>query len=158
MNKSTQNAMFSSKKQDWTTPQAFYERLNRMFGPFDLDPCSSEENAKCENFFTESDDGLEQDWDGHNVFANPPYGREVAKWIKKGYEESRKDDTTVVLLVAARPDTKAWHKYIMKADEIYFVKGRLKFGEGKNSAPFPSAVVVFRNDRRQQTIGTLERT
>ena len=79
---------------------------------------------------------------------NPPYGRGIKEWIKKAYEESRKEDTTVVMLIPARTDTRYWHDYVMKANDLYFVKGRLKFGNGENSAPFPSAVVVFENTPR----------
>lgn len=157
MNTATQKVMFSSKKQDWATPQDFFDKLNWQFGPFDLDPCASPQNAKCANFFTEPEDGLSKDWGGHTVFVNPPYGRSVGTWIKKAFEESRKDNTTVVCLIAARPDTRYWHDYVMHADEVYFVKGRLKFGDGENSAPFPSAVVVFKNGNRQQIFGAMNR-
>jgi|TARA_R110000782_G_scaffold186073_1_gene276150 phage N-6-adenine-methyltransferase len=135
--------MFSSKVQDWATPQDFFDKVNTELGPFTLDACASEQNAKCNKFFTAKDDGLTQDWYGNNVFVNPPYGRGIDKWIKKAYEESQKSRTRVVMLIPARTDTKYWHDYVMKADVIYFVKGRLKFGGSENAAPFPSAVVVF---------------
>jgi len=143
MNNSTQEIMFSSKTNEWSTPQDFYERLNNRFN-FDLDPCCTSETAKCENYFTKDDDGLIQDWSGHRTFMNPPYGREIGKWIKKAYEEGLKPNTQVVCLIPSRTDTKYWHNYCMKASEIYFIKGRLKFGNSKNAAPFPSAVVIFR--------------
>ena len=85
-----------------------------------------------------------QSWSRHRAFVNPPYGREISKWVKKAYEEGLKPHTTVVCLLPSRTDTKWWHDYCMKANEIYFVKGRLKFGNSKNAAPFPSVVVVFR--------------
>ena len=135
--------MFSSKSSEWETPRNFYDRLNRAFG-FDLDPCCTEETAKCEKYFTEEEDGLSKSWEGHRVFMNPPYGREINKWIKKAYEEGGKVGTTVVCLIPSRTDTKYWHDYCMKANEIYFIKGRLKFGDSNNAAPFPSAVVIFR--------------
>jgi len=135
--------MFSSKVRDWATPQDFYDKVNTQLGPFTLDACASAQNAKCNKFFTVEQDGLAQDWYGNNVFLNPPYGRGIDKWIKKAYEESLKSRTRVVMLVPARPDTKYWHNYIMKANEIHFVKGRLKFGGCENPAPFPSAVIVF---------------
>jgi hypothetical protein len=87
---------------------------------------------------------LAKDWEGHKVFMNPPYGRQIGRWIEKAYKEAQKQDTTVVALIPARTDTRYWHDYVMKAAAIYFVKGRLKFGDGGNSAPFPSAVVVFK--------------
>ena len=143
MDKKTQKVMFSSKTNEWETPAEFYNSLEKRF-QFTLDPCATPKTAKCTKYFTEEDDGLSQDWSGNTVFMNPPYGREIKKWIKKAYQESRKSGTTVVCLIPSRTDTKYWHEYCMKAHEVYFVKGRLKFGESKNSAPFPSAVVVFK--------------
>ena len=143
MDKNTKQVMFSSKTGNWATPQDFFDKLNWRFGPFDLDPCASTHNTKCANFFTKSENGLEKEWGGFTCFVNPPYGRGIDKWIEKGYNEAMKNETKVVMLIPARTDTKYWHKYVMKASEIHFVKGRLKFGDSKNSAPFPSAVVVF---------------
>lgn len=81
---------------------------------------------------------------GYNVFCNPPYGRKIGAWVQKCYEESRKPNTLVVLLIPARTDTAYFHDYIYhKAKEIRFVRGRLKFGDAKQSAPFPSMVVIF---------------
>ena len=145
VNKATQKVMFSSSTGNWATPQAFFDRLDWRFGPFDLDPCASTHNTKCSNFFTKEEDGLSKDWAGFTAFVNPPYGRGIDRWIKKGYEESLKEGTRIVMLIPARTDTKYWHKYVMKAAEIHFVRGRLKFGDSTNSAPFPSAVVVFDN-------------
>jgi len=143
MNSQVQKVMFSSKSSEWTTPQDFYEELNKVYN-FTLDPCATKESAKCEKYFTPEDDGLNQDWTGHTVFMNPPYGRSIKLWIKKAWEASRKGGTTVVCLIPARTDTRYWHDYCMKAHRVYFVKGRLKFGGETNSAPFPSAVVVFK--------------
>jgi len=144
MDKTTQGVMFSSKSNDWATPQDFYNQLDAEFG-FTLDPCASQASAKCSSFYTADDDGLSKNWEGQTVFMNPPYGRKIGNWIQKAYEEGEKSNTRVVALIPARTDTKYWHNYCMKATEIRFVKGRLKFGHGntKNSAPFPSAVVVF---------------
>ena len=144
MDKKTQGIMFSSKSNDWATPQDFYNQLDAEFG-FTLDPCASQASAKCSSFYTADDDGLSKDWEGQTVFMNPPYGRKIGNWIQKAYEEGEKSNTRVVALIPARTDTKYWHNYCMKATEIRFVKGRLKFGQGntKNSAPFPSAVVIF---------------
>ena len=143
MKKHDAKVLFSSKSMEWATPRPFFMRLNEEFG-FTLDPCAQPHNALCSKYFTEEDDGLIQSWQGHRAFVNPPYGRAVGAWVKKCYEESRKPDTTVVMLIPARTDTKYWHNYVMKADELHLVKGRIKFGGGTNSAPFPSAVVVFR--------------
>ena len=133
---------FSSKTDDWATPQSFFNRLDNEFN-FTLDPCANELNAKCPKFFTKDDDGLTQSWAGERVFMNPPYGRVIGDWVRKAYEEAQNDNTVVVALIPARTDTKYWHEYVMKAKEIRLVKGRLKFGDGRNSAPFPSAVVIF---------------
>jgi phage N-6-adenine-methyltransferase len=144
--------MFSSKTAEWTTPQAFYDRLNQEFN-FTLDPCCTDETAKCSTYYTEADDGLTQPWAGHSVFMNPPYGRSIKDWIRKAYEESRNPNTVVVALIPARTDTRYWHDYCMEASEIRFIKGRLKFGESNNSAPFPSAVVVFGSGSNPQISG-----
>lgn len=152
MDKDTRKVMFSSKTAEWTTPQAFYDRLNQEFN-FTLDPCCTDETAKCSAYYTEADDGLAQPWAGHSVFMNPPYGRSIKDWIRKAYEESRKPNTVVVALIPARTDTRYWHDYCMEASEIRFIKGRLKFGESNNSAPFPSAVVVFGSGSNPQISG-----
>ena len=135
--------MFSSKTDLWSTPKHFYEELNREFS-FTLDPCATKENAKCARYYTEKENGLTKNWENEKVFCNPPYGRAIKQWVKKCYEEGSKDNTTVVMLIPARTDTKYFHEYIYhRAKEIRFVKGRLKFGDSKNSAPFPSMVVIF---------------
>ncbi len=132
---------FSSKSNEWETPSDLFNELNNEFS-FTLDPCCTLETAKCDAFYTKEYDGLSKPWTGHNVFMNPPYGREIIKWMEKAYNESKAENTMVVCLVPARTDTKWWHEYAMKG-EIRFIKGRLKFGGHKNSAPFPSAIVIF---------------
>ena len=139
-------ALFSSEKDDWATPQYFFDELNREFN-FTLDPCADESNYKCNEYFTREQNGLTKNWGGHIVFCNPPYGREIYKWVEKCYYEGHKEHTTVVLLIPARTDTRHFHDFIKHRAEVRFVKGRLKFGEGKNSAPFPSMVVVFRGPK-----------
>lgn len=136
------NALFSSATDLWATPQEFFDKYDKIFN-FTLDPCATSENAKCAAYFTKEDNGLEQQWKG-TVWMNPPYGREIIKWMKKAYESSIQG-ATVVCLVPARTDTKWWHDYAMKG-EIEFIRGRLKFGDSKNSAPFPSAVVIFKGN------------
>ncbi len=132
---------FSSKTDEWSTPQDFFDKVVLEFGAFDLDPCCTTESAKAPCFFTKETDGLNRHWRG-KVWMNPPYGRTIGKWMKKAYESSLSPETMVVCLVPARTDTAWWHDYAMKG-EIRFIRGRLKFGEAKNSAPFPSALVVF---------------
>lgn len=144
MNTKTQKVMFSSAKDEWATPQDFYDGLNSKYN-FTLDPCATAQNTKCPKFFTQQDDGLSQDWGGHNVYVNPPYSN-VKVWVEKALKESKKENTTIVMLVAARTDTKFFHEYCTKANQIFFIKGRLKFGGSTNSAPFPSMVVVFGGD------------
>ena len=150
---------FSSQRDNWETPQDFFDRYDRVYH-FNLDAASSDENAKCEKHFTIKDDGLKQNWAGHTVWLNPPYGRQIGKWVQKAYEESLKPDTTVVCLLPARTDTKWFHDYCTKG-EITFVRGRLKFinrnlpsyrEDGKfqkSPAPFPSMVVVFDNRKKE---------
>ena len=136
---------YSSKTNEWSTPQAFFDELNKEFN-FTLDPCATSENAKCTKYFTVEDDGLKQDWSNDIVFMNPPYGREIKYWVQKAYEESLKG-ATVVCLIPARTDTAYWHNYIFgKADDIRFIKGRLKFGGSKNPAPFPSAIIIYKGE------------
>jgi phage N-6-adenine-methyltransferase len=135
--------MFSSKTDLWSTPQDFFDKLNEEFN-FTLDPCANSENTKCKKHYTKEQNGLIQDWGGEIVFCNPPYGRVIKDWVKKCYEESKKPNTTVVMLIPARTDTIYFHQYIYKkVKEIRFIKGRLKFGDSKNSAPFPSMLVIF---------------
>lgn len=138
--------LFSSNKEDWETPIDFFNILDEEFH-FSLDPCADHNNHKCDKYYTKEQDGLSQDWGGNSVFCNPPYGREsTARWIKKCSEEARKPNTTVVMLIPSRTDTKAFHEYIYGKAEIRFVKGRLKFGGSKYGAPFPSMIVIFRGE------------
>lgn len=134
--------LFSSSSDEWVTPDLLYNKLNEEF-KFDLDPCSTDENAKCIEHFTKEDNGLSKDWRGRRVFCNPPYS-EINKWVEKAYYETCKDNTLVVMLIPSRTDTKYFHNYIYNRTEIRFIKGRLKFSNSKNSAPFPSMVVIFR--------------
>ena len=133
---------FSSETVEWSTPPATFAELHAEFG-FTLDPCATPENATCPIFYTKAEDGLAQSWDGQVVFMNPPYGREIGKWMQKAYDSWSQGGATVVCLVPARTDTAWWHDYAMRG-EIRFLRGRLKFGAGTQSAPFPSAVIVFR--------------
>lgn len=131
--------LFSSNKEDWETPQELFDKLDQEFN-FTVDVASSEENHKCNRYYTEKENGLKQNWDNEIVWCNPPYGRKIGEWVKKASESS----TTVVMLLPARTDTKWFHEYIYNKAEIRFIKGRLKFGNSVNSAPFPSMIVIFR--------------
>lgn len=124
--------LMTSLSPHWSTPKWLYDELDKEFR-FDDDPCPLRSRQ----------DGLHRRW-GQRVFVNPPYGREIGKWVEKAYLSFKQGGSVVVCLLPSRTDTKWWHDYIMKADEIRFIKGRLKFGGSKNSAPFPSCVVIFK--------------
>lgn len=133
------NVHFSSRTDDWETPAELFAELNEIFH-FDLDACATRENAKCSRYFTKRDDALSKRWTG-TVWMNPPYGREIAAFMRKAYEESL-SGATVVCLVPSRTDTAWWHRYA-KQGQIIFLRGRLRFGAATASAPFPSAIVIF---------------
>jgi len=144
------SALYSNRTDEWPTPQSLFNELNAEF-KFTLDPCASANNAKCREFFTKVDDGLKQDWSNPRVFCNPPYGKTMREWARKCYEASQLG-ALVVLLAHSRTDTRWFHDWVYgKAHEIRFVRGRLKFGDGRQSAPFPSMVAVFlpRSERRR---------
>ena len=132
--------MYCSKSCEWETPQEFFDRLNAIYH-FELDVCATPENTKCNQYYTKEQNGLLQKWHG-TCWMNPPYGREIRKWMHKAYQ-SAKEGAIVVCLVPARTDTAWWHDTVMQGGQIQFIRGRLKFGNSRNSAPFPSAIVVF---------------
>ena len=134
---SINKGMMTSKTDVWETPQAFFNEINKEFN-FTLDVCCNEDNHKCDLYFTEKENGLTQKWTGI-CWMNPPYGRDIIKWVKKADESN----CLVVGLLPARTDTKWFHDYCIK-HEVRFIKGRLKFGGSKNSAPFPSMLVIFK--------------
>lgn len=140
------DVMFSSKTDLWETPQDLFDKLNAEFH-FDLDVCALPENAKCTMYYTPDMDGLKQPWKG-TVWCNPPYGRQIGQWVRRAFFAAV-GGSTVVMLLPARTDTRWFHDYIYGREtvEIRFLKGRLKFGNAKNSAPFPSMVVIFRGRR-----------
>ena len=136
--------LFSSATGEWETPQDVFDELDREFGGFDLDPCATPENAKCVNYYTKESDGLTQHWFG-KVFVNPPYGRYIVRWVRRASQAVATGEAClVVMLLPSRTDTAWWQDYVMKADEIRFIRGRLKFGGATNSAPFPSAIIIWR--------------
>ena len=157
-------ALLSSKNMGWCTPADFFSELDQEFH-FNLDPAATDKSAKCARYFTPADDGLKADWGGCRVFCNPPYGRQITDWVRKGYEESKKPGTLVVMLIPARTDTSYFHDYIFhgKADEVRFIRGRLTFTDEDGnptkdakgrpcSAPFPSAVVIWRSKDMAQSL------
>ena len=144
------NALLSSKKMDWCTPQDFFDKLNEEFA-FVLDAAATDKTAKCPHYFTPETDGLKSSWNvagGGTVFCNPPYGREIGRWVQKAHEEAQAG-TRIVLLIPARTDTSYFHDYIYGKAEIRFIRGRLRFtddeGRGGDPAPFPSMLVIYNN-------------
>lgn len=138
--------MFTSRTEEWATPQYVFDWLDKQFH-FTLDVCATDSNSKCDNYITKEENGLTTDWGAEICFMNPPYGREIYKWMHKAMESAKKG-ATVICLVPARTDTKWFHETAMNADEIWFIKGRLKFGNGKQSAPFPSCIIIFKPGQR----------
>ena len=138
------NVHFSSASDKWATPQDLFDKLNAEFH-FTLDPCADEFNYKCDKYYTKAQDGLAQAWSGERVFCNPPYGREIAKWVRKCFDEVYSGGCDlVVALLPARTDTKWFHNYVYNKTEIRFLDKRIKFGGQKQPAPFPSMVAIFR--------------
>ena len=142
-------ALFTSNKQNWETPQGLFDKLNSEFN-FDLDAAASDENHKCENYFTEEQNALEQDWSKYkSIFINPPYDSKLqTEFLKKAYETNKTYGNNIVLLIPARTDTARWHDYIFNKADIRFLRGRIKFEvDGvphKDPAPFPSAIIIYK--------------
>lgn len=161
MDTKTIDTMFSKNSDEYSTPIDFYNRLNNIYR-FTLDPASTKENAKCQRYYTIKEDGLNKTWGYENVFLNPPYSQNY-KWIQKAYEEAKFNNATVAVLIPSRTDTKYFHDFCLDKEvvsDMFFVKGRLKFNESKNTAPFPSVVVVFKNTldkNRMINVSTIRR-
>tara|TARA_R110002012_G_scaffold108012_4_gene250312 strand:- start:1108 stop:1548 length:441 start_codon:yes stop_codon:yes gene_type:complete len=146
MDKKTTQLMFSSKSNMWSTPQKLFDKLDDEFN-FTIDVCCTDDNAKCINYYTEKDDGLKCEWKG-NVWCNPPYS-DIKSWVIKADQEIQKSYCNkIVMLVPSRTDTAWWHDYVVY-QSVRFIRGRLKFGEHKNSAPFPSAIIIFNKQGEQ---------
>lgn len=150
---------FSSKKQDWATPWELFRSWDITHGPFNLDVCATEENAKCDQYFSPQENGLSQPWGGV-CWMNPPYGRDIKNWVAKAVSEVKAGRASrVVCLLPARTDTAWWHENVIAAAaEIIFLRGRIKFEGAKHSAPFPSALVIFEGKKapRARTAGMRE--
>lgn len=142
------SAVFYSSKTDmWATPQDFFDALDAEFH-FTLDACAVKENAKCAAYYTPEQNGLDQPWTGQ-VWCNPPYGRNVGQRVKKAHDTAS-GGGCVVMLLPARTDTRWFHDYIYGKTEVRFIKGRLKFGGCQNAAPFPSMVVIFGGEHKNE--------
>ena len=141
-------ALFSARQADWETPEWLYAALDREFG-FTVDGAADLTNHKAPRWFgPDSPDGITDalavSWDDEVVYLNPPYGRGVEAWVAKAFHEARQGRATTVCLLPARTDTGWWHRYVMAASEVRFIRGRLRFVGAQASAPFPSVIVVFR--------------
>ena len=147
MQKTDWTPMHSSQRQDWETPPELWARVERHFGPFDLDAAATAKTAKCKRFFTPETNALTRSWDANRVWLNPPYGRSIGSWVQKAWEEAQtKGGPRVAVLTFARTDTVWWHKYAILAEYIVFLKGRVAFladGQRQASAPAPSVLLCF---------------
>ena len=136
--------LMSSNTDEWATPPQLFEVFNEKYH-FTLDVCANADNHKCPRYFDKSINGLDQDWTKDICWLNPPYGRTIGQWVKKA-SITASGGGVVVALLPARTDTK-WWRYVMTATEIIFLDGRVKFGNSKNSAPFPSVIVIWGTPR-----------
>lgn len=138
---SMNKALFSSENMCWETPKELFEKYDSIYH-FETDVCALPENAKCKHFYSPAEDGLKQDWEGV-CWMNPPYSREITKWVEKAYMESEKNGSTIVCLLPSRTDTEWFHKFVLPHARVEFIKGRVKFVGAKSGAPFPSVIAVF---------------
>lgn len=141
--KVSDSVFLSSQTVEWATEQAFFDQVNREFN-FTVDVAANESNAKCARFYDIEADGLMQDWDGETVWCNPPYGDRIKDWMYKAATSA----ATTVLLVPSRTDVKWFHEIVLPRAEVRFIKGRLRFGGSKDPAPFPTMLVIFRNQEQ----------
>jgi site-specific DNA-methyltransferase (adenine-specific) len=142
--KTRNNGRYNGNGREWETPPEVFAPLDAEFG-FTLDPCATPANAKCAKFYTESQDGLEQDWRGERVFMNPPYGKEIYPWTRKAKTEAERG-TLVVGLLPASTDLQWWHDDIVGRAEVRYIRGRVRFltdGPYRASGFFPSVIVVW---------------
>ena len=139
--------LFSRNSDEWETPQDLFDELDKEFH-FNLDPCATDANHKCPVYITKETDGLSVEWGGYSVWCNPPYS-EIGKWVRKCYYEGHKPNTTVVMLIPSRTDTKYFQNYVLHRSELRFINGRLKFEGADNNAPFPSAIVIYRGPKEK---------
>lgn len=136
------NGRYNGNGRNWQTPPEIFDPLHREFD-FDLDPCATASSAKCKTFFTEAQNGLEQSWEGHRVFMNPPYGREVYAWTRK----ARTSGALVVGLLPASTDLAWWHDDVVGHAKVRYLRGRVRFltdGPYRASGFFASVIVIWR--------------
>ena len=152
MLKKDRDVLFSSKSDEWATPQWLFDKLNSEFN-FTLDPASDGVNNKCAKHHTIQTNGLTHSWKGESVFINPPYSK-TYDWVSKAYHEAAGGNTTIVMLLPARVDSRWVHDFCLDpllVKSVTFIRGRLKFGNSKNSAPFPSMIVEFGHPNKVPT-------
>lgn len=136
------SVLYSSKSCEWETPQALFDKLDSEYH-FTLDVCADEQNHKCQQYFTIQDDGLAHEWSGR-CWMNPPFGRGIKAWVQKAYDEVQRGNAELVCcLVPVRSDTAWWHDFCMHG-EIHFIRGRIRFSNSQNNAPFPCCYVIFK--------------
>ena len=141
----------TSNDDTWTTPRDFFDKYNREFN-FTLDAAALASSTLVPDNWYGPDhtdqsrrDAFTRDWakdSAGSIWLNPPYGRTIKDWVRKANTVAN-GGGTVVCLVPSRTDTSWWHDYCIH-HEVRFIRGRLKFGGQKNSAPFPSALVIMR--------------
>lgn len=132
--------LYSSKSSEWATPRSLFLDIQYEFG-LEVDVCATHENTQLPSYFTREQDGLAHDWTGLRCWMNPPYGREIGKWVEKAATGGA---SIVVALLPARTDTKWFHDHIYGKAEIRFLKGRVHFNDA-GPAPFPSMVVIWKH-------------
>lgn len=131
---------------EWATPQHIFDWIERDWGPFSLDPCATPDNAKCETYFTDADNGLAQDWGEHMVFCNPPYS-EIAAWVAKGKDAAQRG-ACVVILVPVYSGAAWWHEHVPAAAHVVFIRGKFKFVGAAHNPMFYTALLVFARTMR----------
>ena len=147
----TGKAQYTSISVEWETPQYLFDELNEEF-EFTLDAAASLTNHKCNHFYTKEDNGLAATWQSERVFCNPPYGRDLGRWIDKAFTEVyQRYCPLAVLLLPARTDVEWFHRYVYNKAEVRFIKGRLHYGGSEHAAPFPSMIVIYKNPNTWRT-------
>ncbi len=143
----------SSQSAEWRTPSSLFQALHSQH-QFTIDAAATRKNTQLPRFFTAEQDGLAQDWSGHRVWLNPPYGKTMPLWMAKAATA----DALVVVLVPARTDTAWWHDWVIsEATQIAYVRGRLSFEGARSSAPFPSAIVTYAPCARKRRAIAIDR-
>lgn len=134
-------ALLQSGNTCWATPWDFFQRYDAQYH-FTLDVCAQAHNAKCARHFSPQDDGLAQSWAGERCWMNPPYGREIGRWVEKARREAERG-ALVVGLLPARTDTQWFHEHVLPVAHVVFLRGRIRFVGAAHPAPFPSMLAIW---------------